>query len=387
VRRLVVLGAGPAQLGALRAARQTGVQTIACDRASDALALRLGLVNAHEPVSTFDVDGVERVARECGADGLIAPGTDGPVRVAAEVAARLGLPHPLSPAVAVVATDKRLQRARFARAGVPQPALLDAAAAYERPVVVKPSLAQGQRGLTKVDRADQLAGALERARAESRDGEALVEELIDGDEVTVNAFLHDGFHPVAVTDRERASAFGVATAHVYPARAGTEQAITVAAAACAALGIVRGPVYVQIVLAPDGPRVMEVAARLGGGHDAELCLAATGIDLATLAVRAALGEPISAPELWRSRRQGAIVRFLVGPPGELVAVDGIDEALRVPGVLDVQAYRQPGDRLAALSVGADRVGFVLAEGPDRAAAERAAERATELIRFRTLQPV
>jgi biotin carboxylase len=132
---------------------------------------------------------------------------------------------------------------------------------------------------------------------------------------------------------------------------------------------------------------MEVAARLGGGHDAELCLAATGIDLATLAVRAALGEPISAPELWRSRRQGAIVRFLVGPPGELVAVDGIDEALRVPGVLDVQAYRQPGDRLAALSVGADRVGFVLAEGPDRAAAERAAERATELIRFRTLQPV
>ena len=58
MRRLVVLGAGPAQLGALRAARAAGVQTIACDRAADALSLRLGLVDVHEAVSTFDVDGV-----------------------------------------------------------------------------------------------------------------------------------------------------------------------------------------------------------------------------------------------------------------------------------------------------------------------------------------
>jgi biotin carboxylase len=387
VDRLVVLGAGPAQLGALRAARRAGVRTIACDKASDALALRLGLVDVHEEVSTFDVDGVERVARAHDANGLIAPGTDGPVRVAAEVAARLGLAHPLAPAVAVAATDKLAQRAAFAAAGVAQPSLIDPGAPYSRRVVVKPSLAQGQRGLTRVERAEDLAPALERARAESRDGEALVEELIDGEEVTVNGFLHDGFHAIAVTDRERASAFGVATAHVFPARAGTAEAIVTARAACAALGIERGPVYVQIVLAPDGPRVMEVAARLGGGHDAERCLAATGIDLAALAVRAALDARIAPSELWRSRQRGAIVRFLVGPPGELVAVEGVDEALQVPGVLDVQSYRQSGERLAALAVGADRVGFVLAEGIDRAAAEHAADRAVELVRFRTLAPV
>ena len=363
------------------------MQTIVCDYAPDALALRLGLADVFEQVSTFDVDGVERVARAHAADGLISPGTDGPVRVAAEVAARLGIAHPLPLSVAIAATDKRAQRAAFAAAGVPQPALIGADEPFGRPVVVKPSLAQGQRGLTRVVRAEQLAPALEHARAQSRDGEALVEELIDGDEVTVNAFLHDGFHAIAVTDRERASAFGVATAHLFPAHAGTVEAIGAAEAACAALGIERGPVYVQVVLGPDGPRVMEVAARLGGGHDAELCLAATGIDLAALAVRAALDERIDASELWRSRRQGAVVRFLVGPPGELVAVEGVEQALQVPGVLDVQCYRQAGELLSALSVGADRVGFVLAEGRDRAAAEHAAERAAELVRFRTLEPV
>jgi biotin carboxylase len=384
-RRLVVLGAGPAQLGALRAARALGVTAIACDKATDTLALRLGLVDVHERVSTFDAEGIERVARAHGANGLIAPGTDGPVRVAAAVAARLGLPHPLSPEVAVRATDKLAQRAAFAADGVPQPALLDPSAPWSGPVVVKPSLAQGQRGLTRVTAADDLAPALEHARRESRDGEALVEELVAGDEVTVNAFLQDGFHPIAVTDRERASAFGVATAHLYPARSGEQQAIEVAEAACAALGVERGPVYVQVVLAPDGPRVMEVAARLGGGHDAELCLSATGVDLASLAVRAALGETIPADELAPRFRHGAIVRFLIGPPGELVAVDGVAEALAVPGVIDVQAYRRAGELLAALAVGADRAGFVLAAGADRAGAEQAADRAAELVRFRTLQ--
>jgi biotin carboxylase len=387
VPRLVVLGAGPAQLGALRAARRYDIETVVCDRAADALAMRLGLVDVYEQVSTFEVDGVERVARAHRAEGLISPGTDGPVRVAAEVAERLGLAHPLSLAVAIAATDKRAQRAAFAAAGVPQPELIPADEPFTRPVVVKPSLAQGQRGLTRVERAEELAPAIAHARAQSRDGDALIEELVPGDEVTVNAFLHDGFHAVAVTDRERASAFGVATAHLFPARAGTAEAIVAARAACAALGIERGPVYVQIVLAPDGPRVMEVAARLGGGHDAELCHAATGIDLATLALHAALDERIAPSELWRSRRQGAIVRFLIGPPGELVAVEGIDEALAVPGVLDVQSYRRPGELLSALAVGADRVGFVLAEGIDRAAAEEAAARASEIVRFRTLEPV
>ena len=128
----------------------------------------------------------------------------------------------------------------------------------------------------------------------SRDGEALVEEFVAGDEVTVNAFLYDGFHPVAVTDRERASAFGVATAHLFPARAGHRRGRRPPRRPARRSASCAGPAYVQLVLAPDGPRVMEVAARLGGGHDAELCLAATGIDLAELAVRAALGETVSA---------------------------------------------------------------------------------------------
>ena len=120
---------------------------------------------------------------------------------------------------------------------------------------------------------------------------------MEGPELTVNAFMEGGrFVPLTVTDRERAPAFGVATAHLYPSQHDAGEAAGVAEAACRALELGDGPTYTQVLMAPDGPRVMEVAARLGGGHDAELCAAALGVDLSAAAVRAALGQPPGALE-------------------------------------------------------------------------------------------
>src|SRR4029077_14128813 len=105
---------------------------------------------------------------------------------------------------------------------------------------------QGQRGLTLVRDPSELAAAVETAVAESRGGGVLVEELIDGPELTVNAVSVDGaFIPLTVTDRVLAEppAFGVALAHVWPSAHPTEGVIEAARAAVAALGIENGPTY------------------------------------------------------------------------------------------------------------------------------------------------
>jgi biotin carboxylase len=203
--------------------------------------------------------------------------------------------------------------------------------------------------------------------------------------VTVNAFSTSRvFHPLTVTDRVTAtdeSAFGVALAHAWPSEHETDGAVEVAKAAAAALGIENGPTYTQVVLGSDGPRVMELAARLGGGHDAELCLAALGVDLNGLALSAALGEPVEVPR--PKPRGGACVRFLVSPPGTLESVEGIEEAISQDGILDARVYRRPGWAFTPLQRGADRAGFVLATGSSRDDALAKADRAAELIRFQT----
>jgi biotin carboxylase len=379
--RLLVLGAGPAQLGLLEAARDRDVYVIAADR--DPAAPGLALAHERAIVSTEDESAIERLARARQVHGIVSPGADWPVGVAARVAERLGLPHPLDPATAALVTSKARQRERFAATGVPQPRTVDPATAPV-PSVVKAADRQGQRGLTLVERAEELPTALARAADESRSGLWLVEELVEGPEVTVNAFSVDGeFTPLTVTDRLTAPppAFGVALTHAWPSVHDTAPAEEAARAAAEAAGVRDGPTYTQVRLGPDGPRVIELAARLGGGHDAELCQAALGVDLNGLAIDAALGTAGDSPLPGQSPAGGACVLFLVAPEGALRAVEGLDEAEKVPGVRWVRSYRPPGWRFGPLRRGADRAGAVLAVGDDRDDALARARRGAAALRF------
>jgi biotin carboxylase len=394
-KRLLVLGAGPAQLGLLAAARARELHVIALDREPSAPGFRYA--DRRAIVSTEDESSIERLAGAERVDGLIAPGIDWPVAIAARVAERLGLPHPISPETAMLSTSKLRQRERFAEAGVPQPQYVvcsgaaEAAEAAQRigfPCVVKAPDRQGQRGLTLVGSAGEVEEAVRTALDASRSATLLVEELVPGREVTVNAFSVGGhFSPLTVTDRLTAPlpAFGVALTHVWPSElepAEIGAAVEAASSAARAVGIENGPSYTQVLVGPDGPRVGELAARLGGGHDAELCRVALGVDLNGEALSAALGEEVPATALSPvAKVGGACVRFLVAPPGELREVTGVEEAFALEGIRGIRIYRRPGHRFGALRRGADRAGAVLAVGDSRAEALERAGRAEGIIRF------
>ncbi|HYZ78569.1 MAG TPA: ATP-grasp domain-containing protein [Gaiellaceae bacterium] len=383
---LLVLGAGPAQVGLLRAAQERGLHVIAVDRDPRAPGFRYA--DRRAILSSEDEPAVERLARSAHVAGIVAPGTDWPVGVAARIADHLRLPHPLSPASAALAVSKLRQRERFDERGVPQPAWR--ALTREDPLdrlptraVVKAPDRQGQRGLSLVTRPEDLAPAVARAFEASRAGVALVEELVEGPEVTVNAFSVGGrFIPLTVTDRVTAEppAFGVALAHVWPSERADERAVETAERAAEALGIEHGPTYTQLRLGPNGPQVIELAARLGGGHDAELCHAALGVELNGLAIAAALGEPLEPP---RPEPQvgGACTRFLVPPEGRLTTTQGVEAARAVEGVVDLHVYRSPGHEFGPFRTGSDRAGAVIAVGASREEALARARRVTDLIRF------
>ena len=395
--RLLVLGAGPAQLGLLAAARQRGLYVIAVDR--DASAPGFRHADRRAIISTEDELGIERLAEAERVDGLIAPGIDWPVGIAARVAAKLGLPHPLTAESGVLATSKLRQRDRFAEVGIQQPShetcrsVAEAREAAERvgyPCVVKAPDQQGQRGLFVVASPDELEEAATAALEASRSSSLLVEELVEGREVTVNGFSLGGqFYALTVTDRHLAEqpAFGVALAHVWPSAQPPlqiAQAIDAARRAAAALGIADGPTYTQVLVSEEGAFVGELAARLGGGHDAELCRAALGVDLNAAAIAVALGEPLKRQQVApKARVGGACIRFLVPPVGELREVTGLEEAYALGGVLGIRMYRPPGHVFGPLRRGSDRAGAILAVGDSADDALARADEAADLIRFET----
>jgi len=362
LERLLVLGAGTGQLGLLAAAKARGLFVIAVDRDPTAPGFR----HAHRRaiVSVEDEPALERLAEAARIDGVIAPGADWPVGPAARIAARLGLAHPVSPETAVLSTSKLRQREKLAEAGVPQPrwqVVSKPDQVVGVPCVVRPPDRQGPRTRALVRSSRELRAAIAAALRSSRLGLALVEELVEEPVVTVSAFSRDGvFHPLAVTDR-------APLAHVWES-CHAQAATVMAARAARALGIREGPTVTQLLVGGGRPRVLELSARIGGGHEPELCQAAVGVDLHALALSAALGEPVSAKEL-RTKRcaGGACVRFLDGT----CSPDGLVEAESLPGIEWVRVH---GDT--------DRAGAVLATGGSPAEALERATQAAECIRFR-----
>jgi biotin carboxylase len=368
---------------------------VAVDRNPAAPGFRLA--DRRAIISVEDEPQIDRLAAAERVDGLIAPGIDWPVAIAARIAERQVLPHPISSATAVLATSKLRQRERFAEAGVPHPRHVvcttveeagTAAAELGYPCVVKAPDRQGQKGLVLVRGEELLEDAFALALAESRSSVVLVEELVPGREVTVNAFSVDGhLTPLTVTDRVVAEppAFGVALAHVWPSSLAPEEvgaAVEAARQAAEAIGVERGPTYTQVVVGERGAHVVELAARLGGGHDAELCEAVLGVDLNGLALAAALGEPVEEEQLRPVQRAGGgCTRFLVPEPGTLVEVEGVEAAGAVDGVERVRVYPEPGAVLGPLRRGSDRVGAVLAVGSSRDEAVARAGRAADCVRF------
>jgi phosphoribosylamine-glycine ligase len=256
-------------------------------------------------VDVRDHEGVIGLARRCRADAVYSCGMELPLEAVAVARRRLGQAEWFGPEAARLARHKPSLRRFLAERGLSPVAFAPVRAAADLdgwvryPAVVKPADAAGQRGVFVAGSAAEAAAGLERTLSFSATGEAIIEEWIEGPEVSASAFVRDGRVVVCqVSDRQALAGFpgGLPRAHVLPSQAAsTPETAAVKAllgGVVSALGIRQGPVYAQLRLTSGGPRLIEVSPRLDGCHLWRLALAATGIDL--LAATADLlggGEP------------------------------------------------------------------------------------------------
>jgi argininosuccinate lyase len=310
------------------------------------------------------------------------------VAVAAKIAGQLGLPAPDPEAIAVC-RDKHSQRLRLAAEGIGSPSFRLATSADEAvtaaeeigfPVVIKPAYGSGSVGVKLCDdaatvaaHAGELLSQRENERGQPIPQRILVEELVTGNEYSVETFNSVA---IGVTRKYLGPlpAF-VEVGHDYPAvlNAELERSIRqTALRALEALGLGWGPAHVEIRVTEDGPKIIEVNPRLAGGFIPELVRLASGVDLISATVRQVIGQE---PSLMPQRNQHASIRFIVAErEGKLSAINGLEDARRVPGVIRVETYN--GNRPASLRGDfRDRLGHVIAVGETNEDARAAAETA------------
>jgi biotin carboxylase len=258
------------------------------------------------------------------------------------------------------------------------------------PAVLKPVDSAGQRGLFLVRSQEELAARLPDTLAESRAGEAMLEQFVDGIEINCLAVARGGSVTVlTLSERRRpgGDGFGDCCAHVFPAALDSEVAAEVervAAAAVRAIGLRDSVAYPQLLVSPDGVRLVEIAARVPAGLMDEVARIGIGVDLVEVALLQALGEPVPDEFLRPTVHQPVAIRFLTAEPGPLPVgvvqtVNGIERARAAEGVEWADSYIVPGETIRSARVDGDRRGYVIAVGDTAAEATERADAAAALI--------
>lgn len=366
------------------AAARLGVEVVVGSEEAQTLAAQMGdralVVDLDDPPAALAA--IEELHRRAPVDAIVAVDDQGVV-VAAEASARLGLgPLAHNPPAAVARTrDKAALRRALAAGAVPQPDFVvvgrdEAPRAPSFPCVVKPLGLAASRGVIRADDPEDLAAVAARVRGIAGDDGAplLVDAYVPGAEVAVEGLLRAGtLEVLAIFDKPDPleGPFFEETIYVTPSGLGRDGDIEdVTSAACAALGLVEGPVHAEVRVAPTGElAVLEVAARSIGGLCARALRFGAGISLEEVILRHALGLPID--DLRRERAASGVMMLPIRAGGVLRRVEGRDAAAAVPGVEGVEITVPAGRPVRPLPEGDRYLGFVFARGGDPATVEAA----------------
>jgi len=256
------------------------------------------------------------------------------------------------------------------------------------PIIVKPADGNASRGVTRVDRMDQLPSAFDAAQARARCKTVLLESFMEGEEFNVDGLVYNGTYTLGgITAKERSLPPNRFDLGIYmPPRESPAYLQSIADCvrdALAALEFTNGTTHAEVIMSVDGPRIVEIAGRPGGGRIAtDLIHLVYGLDYMADSLRIALGE---APHGARRFEKAAALYWVSSSPGTVRAIHGIDAAKALPGVRDVVMTAKVGDTLEPIvdCVTRDHVGYVLTVDDSVDQAVAAAKEACALCRIET----
>ncbi|MBE5756528.1 MAG: ATP-grasp domain-containing protein [Clostridiales bacterium] len=373
----MILGASILQVPAILEAKKMGLTVIAVDMNPDAIGF--DMADKKIVISTIDIEGVLKIAREEKIDGIMTLASDMPMRTVATVAKELGLVG-IDVQTAINATDKSIMRECLKDKCVPIPKFYKVASfeeyknvvkLFKESFIVKPADSSGSRGIFLIeDLLDEniINHAYEYSKQFSRNGIVLVEEFMTGSEVSVETLSVNGkCEVIQITDKLTTGApYFVEMGHSQPSRHSLEvieKIKEVAILAVNAIGIKDGPSHTEIMVTKDGPKIVELGARLGGDCiTTHLVPLSTGVNMVRNCILIALGEK---PDLEIKFSRGSAIRYFNSKKGTLKEIKNIDKAKLIDGIKEISVVKSVGETITDINSSTARIGFVIADGENK----------------------
>lgn len=370
-KKVIILGASRYYLKSIQSARDAGFFVIALDRNPDSPAFAAADIG--RVCDIIDVNQVLSIAKEYDIDGII-PLNDLGVPVAAFVSKQMQLPG-ITPEVAELSSNKELMRKRWIERNIPCPKIYIASTREEFekgleyvgfPCILKPAhgLGGASRGVIVVNKMEDVDDGIAFSQSFYEDKTTLIETFIDAElEHSVEVIVYKGEATViAISDKVKTPLpYRVDKNVLYPTKLKGEYLtglINCVKEAVHSLGITYGAAHVELATTRDGFVLFELGARCGGGGTPEpIVHQTTGINEFVELVRILVGEaPVN---IVPTKNKAANYHFLTPTPGRVKNIEGLEIISNMPGVVDFDFFKKPGDNINEVKVGTDRSGFII----------------------------
>ena len=368
--KALVLAGGFPQIALIQELKSRNIFVILADYNQNPVAKPYA--DAFYQVSTLDVAAITEVAKGEQVDFLITACTDQALLTVAKVSEELGLPCYIDYQTALNVTNKAYMKQVFADNDISTARCVvmgqmdwDAISGMEFPLIVKPVDCNSSKGVKKVQNRQELEEAFADAVRFSRTDTALVEDFIEGPELTVDVYVEDGkAHVLSLSNNDK---IGEEDKFVifrtrYPAVSSDvlmDQVRKTAQQIADAFGIKNAPMLIQMIT--DGKRVyvLEFSARTGGGVKYLLIKRVSGFDVIKAVVDLTLGlKPHVEPG--KPENQYIANEFIYCKNGTFDRLAGFDE-LKAEGILsDYYLFKWQGAKFHSVTSSGDRVaGFTI----------------------------
>ena len=368
-QKVLILGASSEMIPLITLASEEGYRVLATDRNPQSP----GLNHADIPIvmDALNREEVVRVALENQVSGILTR-SEVLLPSLAYACDICQLPGP-SETVAALSVDKLLFRQCMKSSGLPGP-LFTAPSDLDEvkkgleiiglPAIVKPVDFGASSGVQRVNTLQDALEAFEVARKISRTGRVLLESLMHGTEVSVETWTQGGMTHIAAITSKMVSDNGhfVETGHQIPAllsKGEQQQVIQHVNEMAIAMGLDDALAHTEILLTPEGPRLIETAARPGGDLiGLKLVELATGINMNRIMLYLALGKEIipTVPE-----NHAVAIRYVTTLNKEFCRAHH-PQILQDPYCIEYFIERE--DDPGVLKSSSDRLGYYLFRAPD-----------------------
>jgi hypothetical protein len=329
MKRILILGTGNAQTDFIKYCKDFGYMVYACSYKKEGRGIQEA--DYFELIDIKDAKAIESYAKTKDIDIIYSVGSDLAMPSVVAASKNLGLKSFISEETAKTCNHKNLLRYELGRLKggkytVNYRPLAEASEAdgwNYFPAILKPADSQGQRGITHINSLEDIPGAFETAKNSSPSNKAIIEQYVEGPEISLNSYIIDGEPQfIFVTDRVSFADYpgGIIKSHVFPSAADIpeDKLRDLVKDTTKHLKIVNGPVYYQIKADKhNNPKVIEVTPRLDGCHIWNLINKLGGPNLFEIILLHLSGNSYPNPEFnninWKNIEHAELFFFTLPP--------------------------------------------------------------------------